>query len=57
MEDNGYGFCWLPGTTAWRHYMPDLHDPQRAIRDAQRRGFLTRGTGIPQLTRTGYHAS
>lgn len=57
MEHNGYGSCWLPGSTTWRHYMPALRDPQRAIRDAQRRGYLTEYTGIPQLTRVGYRAS
>ena len=56
MERNGYGALWLPGSTTWRHYMPEMADPQRAIADAQRRGYLTRDTGIPQLTRQGYAA-
>ena len=53
----GNGHLWLPGSTTWRHYMPELADPQRAIADAKRRGFLTRYTGIPQLTLDGYHAA
>jgi hypothetical protein len=49
----GDGRCWLPGSTAWREYMPALRDPERAIRHAQRLGWLTQYTGIPALTREG----
>ena len=56
MQYYGNGTLWLPGSTTWRHYMPDLKRPQAAIYDAQRRGYLTRGTGIPQLTHQGYRA-
>jgi len=53
MQHAGYGYLWLPGSTTWRHYMPDLQDPDRAIREARRRGWLA-GSGIPSLTRKGY---
>lgn len=36
----GNGALWLPGSTTWRHYMPDLQDPARAIREAKRVGWL-----------------
>jgi hypothetical protein len=54
MHTAGYGYLWLPGCTAWAHFMPDMIDDHRAVREAQRRGWLTRGTGFAQLTQRGY---
>jgi len=57
MVDAGYGQCWLPGSTTWRHFCPDWPTAQaerQAIARAQRDGYLTRDTGIPQLTRDGW---
>jgi hypothetical protein len=39
MHYAGNGALWLPGSTTWRHYMPDLQDTDRAIREARRRGW------------------
>lgn len=54
MQYAGNGALWLPGSTTWRHYMPDLQDPKRAIAEAKRRGWLAGSGGIPQLTRKGW---
>jgi hypothetical protein len=54
MKRAGLGYLWIPGSTTWRHYMPDLADARRAIRDARTRGTLA-GRGIPSLTRRGSH--
>lgn len=50
MQYAGNGALWLPGSTTWRHDLPDLQDPARAIAEARRRGGLA-GSGIPQRTR------
>jgi len=56
MERNGDGSTWLPGSTTWRHYMPQYTEDgtRRHIADAIRKGYLTEYTGIPQLTAKGY---
>lgn len=45
------GHLWAPGSTTWTHWV-DVSE--RTIRRAQKDGYLSKGTGIPYLTRKGW---